>query len=641
VAVPVLVSSRGYGLLWDNPAVTDVDVGSDGKQTASTDREDDRSKAGSTAMTRQEGPAGPSSFEGNGQVGSTPKAASSTLTFSSESAESIDYYFMYGPEPDQIISSYRKLTGEAPMFGRWAFGFWQCKERYKSEQELMDVVGEYRNRNIPIDGIIQDWRYWTPALWGSHEFDPKRYPDPVKMIRDLHAENTHILISVWPKFDPKSDNAAELRRVNGLYPQIITYMGDGQWVDTFNPEARRVYWQQISRKLFSKGIDGFWLDGSEPELNAKTGEYRDFTTAAGPGFKVNNAYPLMLTRAVYEGQRSETSEKRVFILTRSAYAGQQRYGAVTWSGDIKGTWDVFAKQIPAGVNFSLSGIPYWNTDTGGFDTDEGPKSPAYRELFTRWFEFSAFCPMFRVHGTGDPKEIWRFDDATQKILVSYDELRYHLMPYIYSTSWKVTHEGYTMMRGLVMDFRGDPKVYDITDQYLFGPGIMVSPVVKAGAATREVYLPGGTKWIDFWSGKTFEGGQTIEAQVPIETEPLLVRAGSIIPYGPPIQYAAEKSDPIELRVYRGASGNFTLYEDEGDSYDYEKGVYSTIPISWNEATHKLTIGARKGSFPGMQANRTFRIVWVRPNHGTGIPNTETSDAVVNYNGKAVTISARE
>jgi alpha-D-xyloside xylohydrolase len=618
VAVPMLISSRGYGILWDNPAVTDVDVGSGEKQRISTDQ-----------------PSG----EANSKAESTSSLSSPTFSLSSESADNIDYYFIYGPEPDQIISSYRKLTGDAPMFGKWAFGFWQCKERYKSQQELIGVVGEYRKRNIPIDGIIQDWRYWYPAPWGSHEFDPTRYPNPEKMIEDLHAENTHILISVWPKFDPKSDNAAELRKMNGVYPQIITYMGDGQWLDTFNPEARRVYWQQISRKLFSKGIDGFWLDGSEPELNAKTGEYRDFTTAAGPGFKVNNAYPLLLTSAVYQGQRAETSDKRVFILTRSAYTGQQRYAAVTWSGDIKGTWDVFAKQIPAGINFSLSGIPYWNTDTGGFDTDEGPKSPAYRELFTRWFEFSAFCPMFRIHGTGDPKEMWRFDDATQNILVSYDELRYRLLPYIYSTSWKVTHEGYTMMRGLVMDFRHDKNVYNIPDQYLFGPSIMVNPVTKPGAATSSVYLPSRTKWTDFWTGKTYDGGRTIDATAPIDIEPLFVRAGSIIPYGPKIQYSAEKSDPIELRVYRGANGDFTLYEDEGDNYNYEKGVYSTIPISWDEAKGKLTIGERKGSFPGMLEDRIFRIVWVGPNHGTGIPTTEKPDDVVKYNGKAVTVSA--
>jgi len=346
----------------------------------------------------------------------------------------------------------------------------------------------------------------------------------------------------------------------------------------------------------------------------------------------------MQTTSIYSGQRADNPDKRVFILTRSAYAGQQRNSAVTWSGDIRGTWTVFARQIPAGLNFSLSGIPYWNTDTGGFFGGD-PADAAYSELFTRWFQFSAFCPMFRVHGSGKPKEIWRFDDGTQKILINYDHLRYHLLPYIYSVAWKVTSEGSSMMRGLAMDFRADTNVFNIADQYLFGPALMVNPVTKPEAAARAVYLPAGANWIDFWTGKNYSGGQTIEAASPIETMPLLARAGSIIPYGPAMEWAMEKSDPVELRIYRGADGHFTLYEDEGDNYNYEKGARATIPISWDDAKQTLKIGKRAGKFPGMLKERTFRLVWVSPGHGVGVPSTPTPDRVVTYTGSALQVSA--
>jgi alpha-D-xyloside xylohydrolase len=594
-AVPVLVSSRGYGLLWDNPAVTDVD-------------------AGKTDQTR--------------------------LAWTSEAADAIDYYFMFGPELDGVIADYRDLTGAAPMFGKWAWGFWQCKERYASQQELLDVAGWHRAHHVPLDGVIQDWQYWTPNPWGSHKFDTNRYPDPVKMMQELHAENVHAIISVWPKFDVDSPNANELRAAGALYPQVIPYVypkGQGQWYDAFNPKARKIYWRQISKELFSGGLDGWWLDASEAELSGKWGEFRNFKTAAGPGAKVFNAYPLMHTASIYSGQRAENSDKRVFILTRSAYAGQQRNAAVTWSGDIHGDWKVFAKQIPAGLNFSISGVPYWNTDTGGF-FGGNPASAAYTALFTRWFQFSAFCPMFRVHGTDKPKEIWRFDGDTQKILINYDQLRYHLLPYIYSVSWKVTSEAYSMMRPLVMDFRSDTNVFNIADQYLFGPALMVNPVTQSNATTRAVYLPVGAGWMDFWTGNNYSGGQSIEAAAPIETLPLFVRAGSILPYGPAIEFAMEKNDPVELRVYRGANGSFTLYEDEGDNYHYEKGIYATIPISWNESSHTLEIGKRHGKFPGMLKERTFRIIWVSSGHGVGVASTPTPDAVVTYSGNALQVS---
>jgi alpha-D-xyloside xylohydrolase len=737
-AVPVLVSSRGYGILWDNPAITDVNVAAGQEQAIPADRlfTAGGKPGGLTAhyfrgvnfdtpvATRtdarvdfdwsdtpppglahdgysvrwegfvQAGRAGIYTFDSASDDGvrlwiddrkvidawsihpaQTESAAvtfdansrhrirmeyfqggghdavarlswrlpatTSRVAWTSEAADAIDYYFLAGPSLDQVIAGYRELTGAAPMFGKWAWGFWQCKEHYATQQELLDVARRYREMGVPLDGVIQDWYYWVPHPWGSHDFDKSRYPDFAETMRKLHAENVHSIISVWARFDEGSANWKELDKAGGLYPEKLPNAQAStvfQFYDPFNPTARKIYWEQMSRELFATGTDGWWLDASEAELGSNWGEFRDFTTGAGPGFKVFNAYPLVHTGGVYKGQRAGTSDKRVFILTRSAYAGQQRNAAVTWSGDVQGTWPEYRRQIPAGLNFSLSGIPYWNTDIGGFFGGD-PRDPDYAELFTRWFQFGAFCPMFRVHGTNHPKEMWRFDAATQRILIAYDELRYHLLPYIYSTAWRVTHDGDTMMRPLVMDFPSDPKALDIPDQYLFGPALMVCPVTESGATKRDVYLPAGTTWVDFWTGRTDEGGQTLAAAAPIDTVPLYVRAGSIIPYGPSIQYAMESSDPIELRVYRGADGAFTLYEDEGDNYNYEKGKSATIPISWNEAARTLEIGKRSGDFPGMLKERTFRVVWVSDGHGAGIASTNKPDAVVAYEGEAVKISA--
>lgn len=611
VGIPVLLSNKGYSVLWDNPAVTTVDAG---------------------------------------------KTTSGKLSWSSEAGDAVNYYFCYGPEPDTAIAGYRTLTGAAPMFGKWAWGLWQSKERYQTQQEILDVAAQYRNLGIPLDGMVQDWRYWpdldsnNPSTtgWGSHLFDPTRYPDPVGMTNTLHAENVHLLISVWAKFDVTSaatgsvsiPNLQELEAVNGVFNPAIPYVypaGQGKWLDPFQPAARSTYWSQLSQKIFSKGVDGWWLDASEAEFSGNWGEFRTFNTALGPGAKVYNAYPLMETTGVYQGQRDETSAKRAIILTRSAYAGQQRNAAITWSGDINGSWSVFANQIPGGLNFVASGIPYWNTDIGGFGSGN-PSTAAYAELFTRWLQYGAFTPMFRIHGTNYAKEVWRFPTATQPILINYINLRYRLMPYIYSQAWRVTNDGYTMMRPLVMDFRADSQVNGIGNQFMFGPSLLVNPVVTAGASSRNVYLPASTGWFDFWTGASYTGGQTISANAPIQTMPIYVRAGSILPYGPSIQYAMETVDPIELRVYPGANGSFTLYEDEGDNYNYESGSYATIPFTWDDTAKTLTIGARTGSFPGMLAQRTFRVVFVSPLHGAGLASTATPDVLVTYTGAATTVS---
>ncbi len=604
IALPVLVSNRGYGLLWDNPAITTVAVG-------------------------------------------IPDHADK-VSWSSEVARAIDYYFLAGPDLDQVVGDYRQLTGAAPMLGKWVFGFWQCREHYETQAEILGVLQKYRDRGTPIDGVIQDWQYWSPKPWGSHEFDPVRYPDPAGMVAQIHDEHAHIIISVWSRFDVGSDNLAQLKAVNGVfdpvYPNVFP-KGQGQWYDAFSADARKVYWGQISEKLFKLGIDGWWLDATEPELSGKWGEIRDLRTALGPGALVADAYPLMTTTGVYQGQRALSSDKRVFILTRSAWAGQQRNSAVSWSGDIRDDWATFRQQIPAGLNFCLSGIPFWNTDIGGFspsrNTGNGtPANPVYAELFTRWFQFGAFCPLFRVHGSGPPKEMWRFDEKTDAILVKFDQLRYRLLPYIYSCAWQVTHANDTLMRPLIMDFRTDSQAAGTADQFMFGHAILVSPVITRGATSRQVYLPPGQDWYDFWTGQRVAGGQTVEAAAPIDSMPLYIKAGSILPMGPVVNYAMEKPDaPLELRVYRGHDGAFTLYDDAGDGYNYEKGEYTEIPIRWNESSGKLILGARQGSYPGMAKNREFHIVWVRGGHGTGLPETTTTDATVHYDGSPIEISA--
>jgi alpha-D-xyloside xylohydrolase len=588
-SVPVLVSSGGYGLLWDNPSVATVDF-------------------------------------------------TNGLSFTSEVATIVDYYFMAGGA-DDVVTSYRALTGQAPLFGRWAYGYWQSKDHYGSQNELLGVAATYRTKQIPIDDIVQDWTYWGSNPWGSHEFDSS-YPDPAGMFKTLHDTGFHAMISVWARFAPGSDNYNALKAAGDFITPGFT---DGtMYYDAFKADARSLYWQQMNTELFAKGVDGWWLDATEPELTGNWGEFRTSQTSAGPGAVVYNAFPLMTTTAVHDGQRAVTSDKRVFILTRSAYSGQQRNGAVTWSGDITGDWATFKRQIPAGLNFSLSGMPYWTTDTGGYFLSDlgGVGSAGYTELFERWLEFSTFCPIFRTHGTGSDRNLYAFGAAAQTVLVGTDTLRYRLLPYLYSQAWQVTHAASTIMRALVFDFAVDPQALDVPDEYMFGPALLVSPVSDAGATSRSVYLPAATTWIDFWSGASTAGGQTVTAAAPIDHIPLFVRAGAILPLGPVVQYSTEKpADPIELRVYRGANGSFTLYEDENDNYDYESGMFATIPMTWNDSTKTLDIGGRTGSFPGMLASRTFHVVFVGPNHGTDIAETTTADATITYTGAATSATA--
>jgi alpha-D-xyloside xylohydrolase len=589
VGLPFILSSKGYGLLWDNPSVTDVSVAS----------------------------------PGTGGLG-----------FESESGRTIDYYFIGGPTPDDVISGYRSLTGAAPMLPRWAWGFWQSKERYQTQDELLEIARRYRSMGVPIDAVVQDWQYWQPGQWGSHRFDPTRFPDPRAMIEALHAMNVHAVVSVWPRFDVDTDTGAELDRAGALYPTVFNNVyppGRGRWYDAFSTRGRDIYWRQLSERLAVQGWDGYWLDASEAELGGRWGEMRDQPTALGIGAEVFNAYPLMHARGVYEGHRRDFPAKRALVLTRSAWAGQQRYGAITWSGDIHADWETFRRQIPAGLNFTASGIPYWNTDIGGFFGGD-PEEAGYRELFIRWFQYGAFNPMFRVHGTNKAKEVWRFDADAQRILRSVIEQRYRMLPYIYSVSWRVANDGYTMMRPLVMDFPRDPVAHGVGDQFMFGPALLINPVTSPGANARNVYLPAGAAWYDFVSNARHPGGSTLTAAAPLERLPIFVRAGAILPLGPVVQHANEApTAPLELRIYRGADGAFTLYDDAGDGYGYERGQRATIDVRWNDAAGLLTFGARRGRYPGMARERVFNVVWIGANHAS-------PPRPVRYSG-AVTVSA--
>ena len=751
---PFLISTRGYGILWDNYS-----------KTVFADDPDH-------------------------------------LSLGSEVGDNLDYYFICGKNMDAVIAGYRELTGQAPMYGKWAYGYWQSKEHYANRDELLGVAQEYRQRQIPIDGIVQDWNYWGGNTnWSSMFFDEKTYPNPKEMIDILHQQNFHVMISIWTGLGPASAIYKDMEQRGYLYSPVG--WAGFKYYDGYNPAANDLYWQYASKGLFSNGIDGWWMDSTEPDIvNALTKESEEYemkrvgTNYLGSFARYLNPYSLLVTESVYKHQREETDQKRVYILTRSTFAGQQRAAATTWSGDIGADWGVYKRQIPAGINHSMAGIPYWTFDIGAFVLgsaggvfDNGGKDPAYQELYTRMFQFGAFCPIFRSHGSETPREIWQFG-AFSDVLVKFDNLRYRLMPYIYSLAWQVTENGSTIMRALPMDFTSDQKTYSIDDQFLFGPAIMVCPVteymfhrppetcvlipaehfrtkddqpglnvkyysddqfktlcheavetninlfwytgwpdyltspkfsmrwegklvptetgtyrfhfksfgpkrvfldgqlltnnyvsmeaetvpvelqagkeydfacetansvlgafraqlfwktpeifarekiVEPREKTRSVYLPAENQWVDFWTGQTLPGGQTITADAPIDKIPLLVKSGSIIPMGPFIQYAAEKpADPIELRIYPGADGNFTLYEDENDNYNYEKGVHATIAFHWDDAKRQLTIDDRKGSFPGMLKERSFNIIVVKKDHGTGVEVAGSPDKVILYHGE--------
>jgi len=588
----------------------------------------------------------------------TFKDTQDSTYFKSDVGDGIDYYFMYGGNADGVIACMRNLTGQAPMFPLWTYGFWQSRERYKSQDELLGVVKKYRELGVPLDGIIQDWQYWgNNYQWNAMDFVNPGFNNPQAMVDEVHALNAHMIISIWNSFGPMTKQYKELDSINALFnfetwpssgyegwPPRMDYPSGVRVYDAYNPQARDIYWKYLNKGLFKLGIDGWWIDSSEPDhLNQKPEDF-DTQTYLGSFRKVRNAFPLMTVGGVAQHQLSESKEKRLFILTRSAFAGQQRYGANLWSGDVVASWDALHNQISAGLNVSLCGMPYWNSDIGGFflwDFKNPLHNPDYRELHVRWIQFGTFCPMMRSHGEGYPREIYQFGKKGEPIydaIEKYINLRYSLLPYIYSTSWDVTHNQSSMMRALVMDFANDKRALNINDEFMFGKSILVCPVTKSmynndGQAdfnkieSRELYLPAGVNWFDFWTGEKIAGGQTISKETPIDIIPLYIKEGSILPIGPNVQYATEKKwDNLELKVYTGANGSFTLYEDEFDNYNYENGAYTEIPITWDNSKKTLTIGERKGMYSEMLSNRKFTVIL-----------DDGTSKIVPYKGKKVVI----
>ena len=641
--IPVVQSVKGYGILWDNYSPTDFNDNAEG------------------------------------------------MSFSSAVGNSVDYYFMYGGNADGVVAQIRALTGEVPMFPLWTYGFWQSRERYKTQNEIMGVVAKHRELGVPIDGIIQDWQYWgNNYLWNAMEFMNADFSNPRMMVDSIHDMNAHAIISIWSSFGPQTKPYRELD-AKGLLFNIETWPQSGiseQWpprmdypsgvrvYDAYSPEARDIYWNNL-RRLYDLGLDGWWMDSTEPDHFNVTEEDFDTPTALGSFRSVRGAFPLMAVGGVYDHQRATSDDKRVFILTRSGWTGQQRYGCNVWSGDVNSTWDMLRKTVPALLNFTLTGNPNCNSDIGGFfcsgynthyGDNSAPKNPLFQELYVRWIQMGAFNPMMRSHGTDIFREIYYFGEKGEPVYDAIEDairLRYSLLPYIYSTSWQVTDNNYSYMRPLMMDFPKDKNGWDRRDQFMFGPSLLVAPVLEAqytpekvmkmdentgwnksentgsasGAASgvdfmapasTEVYLPAGTAWYDFWTNEKLAGGRSVNKTTDIKTIPLYVRAGSIVPFGPDVQYATEKPwDNLEVRVYPGADGEFILYEDEGDNYNYEKGQYSTITFKWNDKKNELTISDRNGNFPGMIQNRKFRL--------RNMASPASAPVTVDYSGKAASV----
>ena len=643
ICIPYFTSEKGYGVYWDNPGIS--------------------------------------------QFSDTPYETS----FSSQVGECADYYFMYEDgTQDGVIACIRNLTGNAPMFPLWTMGYWQCRERYKSPDELCEVLDKYRELKVPLDGIVQDWQYWgCDSNWNAMKFmnpryinklddkealrylpngedktakfDKPRFKAPEEMIKYVHKNNAHLMISVWASFGPWTDQFKELEKMGALLKfETWPPKSGAHPYDPFNKDARDLYWRYLSH-LHNMGIDAWWTDSTEPDhLNPKDSDF-DLMTADGSFRSVHNAFPLATNQGVYNNQRAVSNDKRVFQMTRSGYFGQQHYGALSWSGDVVSSWEVLRNQIPAGLNFTLCGIPYWNTDLGGFfgwEYNNDCTNVAYQELHVRWFQWGCFMPLMRNHCSSPMmNEIWRFGkegdwayDAQKRFI----DLRYRLLPYIYSLTGAVTHENGTIMRPLVMDFATDRKAILLDNEYMFGKNILVCPVTQPlytkkvegnkGVATVaniakasspvQVYLPKGSKWIDFWTNEMIEGGREISRECPISIMPLYIKAGSILPLGPKVQYTSEKKwNDLDICIYPGANGEFTLYEDEFDNYDYEKGAFTSIRFTWDDANRTLTISDRNGSYPGMLKNRRFNLTVMKP----GKQNAETvmikADKKVSYSGK--------
>ena len=601
------------------------------------------------------------------------EAEKNQLSIWSEMSPDMDYYFIAGQNMDEVISGYRTLTGKAPVYPKWVLGFWQSRERYQSSQDIEENLKKFRDLHIPVDNIVQDWNYWPLDSWGSHEFEASRYPNPQAMLDSVHAMNGRFMISVWPKFYDTVKNYKEIDAKGWMYHQAIAddihdWLGfRGSFYDAYDAGARKMFWRQMDENLYSKykfGVDAWWMDASEPNVRDCTPMwYRKALcgpTALGTSTEYFNAYSIVNADAIYNGQRSVNPNQRVFLLTRSGFAGEQRYSTATWSGDIATRWEDMRAQMTAGLNYSLAGLPFWGMDQGGFcvenryvaaqqEFDKTGKENAdlkeWRELQARWNQFGCFVPLYRTHGQWPTREVWNIapaDHPAYKTIVAYDKLRYRLMPYLYSMAGMVHLKDYTMMRALVMDFNGDDNVLDIKDQWMFGPALMACPVGKYEQYSRNVYLPKQKGWYDFYTGKYYAGGQTILADAPYDKIPVFVPEGAILPVGPEMEWSDQKkAELIDLYVYAGKDGSYTLYEDEGTNYNYEKGKYATIDIQYNDAQKTVTIGARKGSFDGMLQKRRFNVVLVNAAKGQGVSlDKAPKGKIVSYSGKQVVVKLK-
>ena len=608
------------------------------------------------------------------------------MTFDAEVGDGVDYYFMYGKSADGVIAQMRYLSGDVPMFPMWTYGFWQSKERYKSAAETEGIVDQYRALNVPLDGIIQDWQYWgSNYLWNAMDFLAEDFANGKQMIQNVHKKNAHFMISIWASFGPMTQQFRELNEkgllmpfetwpqsgISHVWPPIMKYPSGVKVYDAFHPEARAIYWKYL-KTLYDYGTDAWWMDSTDPDFfNPKESDYAH-KVYGGTWRSQRNAFPLETVRGIYQSQRKDYGQKRVFIMTRSSYAGQQHYGSNMWSGDVNSSWDMLRKQVPAGLSYSLTGNPNFNTDIGGFfcgsyntkGSGSAPRNPQFQELYVRWMQYGLFCPVFRSHGADAPREIWQFGKKGEPVYDAIEKqirLRYRLIPYLYSTAWQVTSNNDSYMRPLFSDFAADKKVWNINDEFLFGRSILAAPIVKAqyteekiirtdamtgwdrqnvsdGSAVGGIdftatksatkYLPKGATWYDFWTNQQYKGGQDVTLETTLDRVPMFVRAGSILPLGPEMQYVGEKAwDNLEMRVYPGANGSFTLYEDEGDNYNYEKGAYATITFQWNDSKKQLTIGERKGQYPGMLQKRHFTIV---------LPNGQQK--VADYSGQQMIVN---
>ena len=601
------------------------------------------------------------------------EAEKNQLSIWSEMSPDMDYYFIAGKNMDEVISGYRTLTGKAPVYPKWVLGFWQSRERYQSSKDIEENMKKFRDLKIPVDNIVQDWNYWKLDSWGSHEFEAARYPNPQAMLDSVHALHGRFMISVWPKFYDTVKNYKELDAKGWMYHQAIKddihdWLGfRGSFYDAYDAGARKMFWRQMDENLYTKykfGIDAWWMDASEPNVRDCTPMwYRKALsgpTALGTATEYFNAYSIVNADAIYNGQRSVNPNQRVFLLTRSGFAGEQRYSTATWSGDIATRWEDMRAQMTAGLNYSMAGLPFWGMDQGGFcvenryvaaqqEFDKTGKENAdlkeWRELQARWNQFGCFVPLYRAHGQWPLREVWNIapaDHPAYKTIVAYDKLRYRLMPYLYSMAGMVHLKDYTMMRGLLMDFNGDDKVLDIKDQWMFGSALMACPVGEYQKYSREVYLPKQKGWYDFYTGAYHAGGQTIVADAPYDKIPVFIPEGAILPIGPEMQWSDEKKpELIDLYVYAGKDGSYTLYEDEGTNYNYEKGKYAVIDFKYDDARKQVTIGARKGSFDGMLQKRRFNIILVDQKKQQGVNLAKSPKGkVVKYSGQAMTVKLK-